>query len=264
MATKEAMKYKDKGNKEFQKGNMVKAIEYYTYATEMDPNNPIFYTNRSTAYFKMKKYDKSLRDANKAIKKDATWDKGYYRAGMALMMLDRNKEALPRLKDALKIAKSDSKQRQNYQNAILKCKQAFMKGMSQAEILKTEANELFQKGKYDDAIQKYSRAINRAGTSDKELLVKADCYANRAACNRQLYEPVKVVSDCTEALKLNKHHVKALIRRGQGYESLEKYEKALADFQQATYLSPGASVAVMGASRIRSSLRNMEKQKGKK
>jgi tetratricopeptide (TPR) repeat protein len=39
-------------------GDHAKAIEMYTYATEMDPNNPIFYTNRSNAYFMMKNWDK--------------------------------------------------------------------------------------------------------------------------------------------------------------------------------------------------------------
>lgn len=46
----EAEKYKDKGNAEFKAGNHGKAIEYYTYATEMDPKNYIYFTNRLVAF----------------------------------------------------------------------------------------------------------------------------------------------------------------------------------------------------------------------
>lgn len=264
MATNQALKWKQKGNVEFKKGNMSKAIEFYTYATELDPNNPIFFTNRSTAYYKMKKYDKSLRDAKKAISKDAKWVKGYYRAGMALMKLDRHKEALTQLEHCLQIAKSDSPNRNNYEAALATCKQAFMKGMSKAEILKTEANELFKVGDQVNAIKKYTTAIGLAGDSEKEKLIKADIYANRAACYRQLYDHDKVVSDCTDCLKLNPRHVKAFIRRAQGYESLEKYEEALADFQAAAYINGNASVAIAGAARIRASLRRFKEKEAKK
>ncbi len=62
-----------KGNDEFKKGNHAKAIEYYTYATELDPKNHIFFSNRATAYFSMQDYAKSLRDSEKAVALDNTW-----------------------------------------------------------------------------------------------------------------------------------------------------------------------------------------------
>lgn len=255
MATKQATKYKEQGNKAFKAGNHAKAIEYYTYATELDPKNPIFFTNRSTAYFKMEKYDKSLRDANKAIKCDPKWAKGYYRKGVVLMAMDQHKEALPQLEKAAKL-KPDN---MSFSNAVAQCKAHHMKGMSPAEIVKMEANELFKCGKIDEAIVKYTQALAACRNNDKDKLVKADIYANRAACHRQLYMSKKVVHDCTEALKLNPNHVKALIRRGQAQESLEKFKEALEDFQRANYLAPGTPVAVQGASRIRSALKRERK-----
>jgi len=67
--------YKEKGNEEFKKGNYEKAIEFYTYATEMDPKNHIYMTNRSLCYASMQKWDKSLRDADKAVFLKADWEK---------------------------------------------------------------------------------------------------------------------------------------------------------------------------------------------
>jgi len=255
MATKQAQKYKEEGNKAFKAGDHGKAIEYYTYATELDPKNPIFFTNRSTAYFKMKKWDKSLRDANKAIVCDSKWAKGYYRKGMVLMEMEKHKEALEALEKAAKL-KPDNV---SFSNAVAQCKAYFMKGMSPAEILKLDANELFKSGKIDEAVKKYTAGLRACKDTPKDRLVKADIYANRAACHRQLYSSKEVVEDCTEALKLNHNHVKAFIRRAQALESLEKFKEALSDFQQAAYLAPGTTVAVQGASRIRAALKREQK-----
>jgi len=256
MATKQALKYKEQGNEHFKKGNHAKAIEFYTYATECDPKNPIFFTNRSTAYFKMKNYEKSLRDASKAIKLDKTWAKGYYRKGVVLMEMDKHEEALKDLEMAVKLTKSENS---TFVQAAATCKAKLFKSMSAAEVIKSEANAMFKQGQIEEAVKKYTQGIHACQDNPKDNLVKADLYANRAACHRQLYASKKVVSDCTEALKYNPNHVKALIRRAQANESLEKFKEALQDFQQATYLAPGTPVAVQGASRIRAALKRENK-----
>jgi tetratricopeptide (TPR) repeat protein len=250
MATKQAEAYKQKGNEAFKAGDHAKAIEFYTYATEMDPNNPIFYTNRSFAYFKMGKFDKSLRDAEKSIKKDSNWAKGHYRAGMALMELERYKDAEASFKNAYNI---DPKP--DFKSAAQKAKAAMMEGMSVAEIIKSEANEHFKAGNIDEAIKGYTEALKN--TVEGEENMRADILANRAACNRQLYMPDKVIEDCTEALSLNPNHFKALVRRGQAYESMEKYKKALADFNAANRLYPNEKIAYEGAGRIRTAMKKL-------
>jgi len=260
MATKQATKYKEQGNAAFKAGNHAKAIEYYTYATELDPKNPVFFTNRSTAYFKMKKFDKSLRDANKAIKVDSKWAKGYYRKGLVLLEEKKLKEAITELETASKMKPKN----QTFSATLAKAKAALHSTMSAAEYQKSQANTMYKTGKIDDAIKAYTTAISLCQDTPKENLLKADIYANRALCYRQLYDSKAVVSDATSALKLNPNHVKAMIRRGQAYESLEKFDLALNDFQQATYLAPGTSVAVQGAARIRASKSREAKAKDKK
>jgi len=118
MATTEAMKYKDLGNEEFKKGNMGKAIEYYTYATEMDPNNPIFFTNRAAAYAHMGKWDKSLRDADKSVKLNPSWEKGFWRKGNAHMELGQFQEAQAAFKQALDLDPNN----QTYKDLLAKAK----------------------------------------------------------------------------------------------------------------------------------------------
>jgi len=251
MATKQAIKWKEKGNAEFKKGNHGTAIEYYTYATELDPKNPIFYTNRSTAYFKMKKMKKSFRDANKAIQLDKNWAKGYYRRGMCYLDQEEFKLALKDFQDALRLNPEYS----TYQDIVKQTKRNLMKGMSDGEITKVEANDLFKAGKIPEAIKKYTTAISQCDSNcAKDKLVKADCYANRAACHRQLYASQDVVRDCTKAIKFNPRHCKAFIRRAQAFESLEKYKDALEDFESANKIA-STPVAIQGAGRVRAALK---------
>lgn len=243
--------YKNKGNDEFKKGNYEKAIEFYTYATEMDPKNHIYYTNRSTCYAQMKKWDKSLRDAEKSLSIKSDWEKGHYRKGIALFEMGKFKEAM----DALKSAVDINPQNKPAEEKLMEAKKEMMKGMSDAAIVKMEGNEFFQKGNIQEAIKKYSAAIAKCGSDEKSLEEKADIYSNRAACYVQLYEPVKVRADCDEALKINPDHAKALLRRGQALEGLEKFKDALADFEHVLRMHPDHKMAMDGASRIRSALK---------
>jgi len=253
MATKQALDWKDKGNTAFKAGDHAKAIEYYTYATELDPNNPVFYTNRSNAYYLMKNYDKSERDARKAIKADSSWAKGQYRLGMALMAKDNAKEALDAFTKACQLSPNVA----SFEQAKTKAKASMMKGMSEANIIKQEANEMFKNGQIEQALEKYGRAISSCKNNDKDKQIKCDCLANRAACYRQLYRPEECVADCTAVLEIDENHQKALIRRAQAYESMEKYKKALEDFTKCMRLNSNAKIAFDGANRLRAAMKKL-------
>lgn len=253
MATKEAEKYKEKGNTAFKAGDHVKAIEMYTYATELDPKNPIFFTNRSNAYYLMKNFEKSARDASKAIKNDASWAKGHYRLGMALWAM----KDLAGAEDAFKKACSMNPKNASFKGALDKLKAEKMKGMSEAEILKGEGNDLFKVGQIEPAEAIYSKAIAACKATEKDTQVKLACLANRAACYRQLYLPEKCIEDCSVALDIDPNHVKCLIRRAQAYESMEKYKKALADFTKVCTVDTNAKMAFEGRTRIQTSMRKL-------
>jgi len=82
------------GNKLFQRGQTEKSIELYSeaYAEVMDDH--LLTSNRSHAWYKLGKFETALDDANKTIRIQPYWGKGYFRKGMALRALGRNSEAL--------------------------------------------------------------------------------------------------------------------------------------------------------------------------
>jgi len=244
--------YKEKGNAEFKQGNYEKAIEFYTYATEMDPKNHVYFTNRSMCYAAMKKWDKSLRDADKSISLNKSWEKGHYRRGAALQNLGQAKEAM----EAYEVCMKQNPNNEDFRKAYEASRRELFKGLSDAEILKMEGNELVKAGKISEAAQKYTSALTKCdGNDEKTANVRADIYANRAFCYVQLYEPTKVREDCDAALKINPNHVKALLRRGQSLEALEKYKAALEDFEKVLRIEPNCQMAVSAAVRLRNALR---------
>lgn len=248
----QAEKQKNLGNDEFKAGNFAKAIEYYTYATELDPKNPVYFTNRSMCYFKMQEWAKSLRDAEKSISLNSNWVKGFYRAGMAQIELGQLKEAFANLEKASELEPGTAA----YQQAAEDCKTKLYATMTKAEIIKMDGNKFFKAGEIDKAIEKYTEALKHCQASDeKSVATRADLFSNRAMCQQQRWSYSEVVEDCTACLELVPNHVKALVRRAQAYEALEKYKGSLADFERATFLSPALDVAIKGSMRVRNILK---------
>ena len=61
------LKIKEQGKSEFKIGHYITAIDYYTRAMELNPNEPTLYSNRATCYKLLGKYRESLNDYKKAI-----------------------------------------------------------------------------------------------------------------------------------------------------------------------------------------------------
>jgi len=254
-------KYKDKGNEEFNKGNYENAIENYTYATECDPKNAIFYNNRANCYHKMCKYDKALRDATKAVELNSGYEKAWFRKAAAEVELKQWTEAAESFNHLLSL-KPDEKA---YKDGL----KDVQKHIPKAENCKLNGNAAFKKGKIDEAVKFYTEGITSLSEddlTDEQKVLKADLYANRGACYIQLYEPTKVRSDCNAALTIVPGHTKALLRRAQALEALEKYKDALTDFETVLKQYPENDLAVKGQSRIRNAIKRNEaaekKEKG--
>ncbi|KAJ3186541.1 TOM (translocase of outer membrane) complex component [Gaertneriomyces sp. JEL0708] len=118
---------------------------------------------------------------------------------------------------------------------------------------KTLGNKFYGEKKFKEAIDLYSQAI--------ALKPTAVFYANRAACYASLDDHDKVIEDATEALKLDSQYVKALNRRAQAYERLEKFAESLNDYTVVCVLGEFKNDSVLAATdRV---LKSMAQQKAK-
>lgn len=69
------------GNSKMTAKDYPAAIEAYTKAIDLDPTNPVFYSNRAAAYSSSGDHDKAVMDAEKAIEVDPKFVKAYHRLG---------------------------------------------------------------------------------------------------------------------------------------------------------------------------------------
>ncbi|RVE56326.1 hypothetical protein OJAV_G00220060 [Oryzias javanicus] len=97
---------------------------------------------------------------------------------------------------------------------------------------KEKGNAFFKEGKYDDAIECYTRGMN-ADPSNPVLPT------NRASAFFRLKKFAVAESDCNLAIALDGRYVKAFCRRGAARLALKKHDAALEDYQTALKLDPG-------------------------
>ena len=88
--------------------------------------------------------------------------------------------------------------------------------------LKAAGNKAYGSKDYNNAINLYSQA----------LLCKKDpvFYSNRAACWNAMSNWDKVIEDTTAAINLDNEYVKALNRRANAYEQVDRNSEALLDY----------------------------------
>ncbi|KAL7692885.1 putative DnaJ domain, tetratricopeptide-like helical domain superfamily [Plasmopara halstedii] len=86
----QAESFKTEGNKLLALKKYADAVEMYTRAIELDPDNAVYYSNRSAAYLAMgDARGKALKDAERCIDLKPDWWKGYSRKGAAEHALQR-------------------------------------------------------------------------------------------------------------------------------------------------------------------------------
>jgi len=103
-------------------------------------------------------------------------------------------------------------------------------GLKGSALFKEKGDELYKAANFEGAIEQYTKcveALKKEGKTDSELAMKA--YSNRAACYKQISNFDGVISDCTAVLEVEPDNVKALIRRAQAFEGVERYRFALQD-----------------------------------
>ena len=72
------------GNTAIKQNNYDGAVDNYSLAISEDPTNGVYYSNRSYAYWCLKKYELALADAEKCCELKPDWARGFERKGSAL------------------------------------------------------------------------------------------------------------------------------------------------------------------------------------
>ncbi|NWU29255.1 RPAP3 protein, partial [Dyaphorophyia castanea] len=273
-----ALAEKEKGNNYFKQGNFDEAIKCYTRGMHSDPYNPVLPTNRASAFYRMKKFSVAESDCNLALALDKNYIKAYVRRGAArfalknlqgakedyekVLELDANnfeaKNELKKIDQALS-SKENSEQKE-FEDAVRTGLTDEEKQRIEDQQLKQKAiaekdlgNGYFKEGKYEAAIECYTRGIAADGTN-------ALLPANRAMAYLKIEKYKEAEDDCTQALLLDASYSKAFARRGAARVALGKLKEAIQDFEAVLKLEPGNKQAINELTKIRNELSEKEQQ----
>lgn len=104
-----------------------------------------------------------------------------------------------------------------------------------ANKFKEEGNEAFKKGNWVVAIDLYTKAVNNAENDSRDLSIYLK---NRSAAYLKLNKFEEALEDCNKSLTIVPTDPKALFRRCQALESLERFEEAYRDAREVIYEDP--------------------------
>ncbi|NWV50216.1 RPAP3 protein, partial [Daphoenositta chrysoptera] len=273
-----ALAEKEKGNNYFKQGNFDEAIKCYTRGMHSDPYNPVLPTNRASAFYRMKKFSVAESDCNLALALDKNYIKAYARRGAArfalknlqgakedyekVLELDANnfeaKNELKKIDQAL--SSKESSEQKEFKGGVRTGLTDEEKQRIEDQQLKQKAiaekdlgNGYFKEGKYEAAIECYTRGIAADGTN-------ALLPANRAMAYLKIEKYKEAEDDCTQALLLDASYSKAFARRGAARVALGKLKEAIQDFEAVLKLEPGNKQAMNELTKIRNELSEKEQQ----
>ncbi|XP_051957547.1 small glutamine-rich tetratricopeptide repeat-containing protein alpha-like [Xyrauchen texanus] len=113
----EAEHLKTDGNDQMKVENFSAAVEFYSKAIQLNPQNAVYYCNRAAAYSKLGNYAGAVQDCEHAIGIDPNYSKAYGRMGLALASLNKYTEAVSYYNKALELDPDNDTYKANLQIA---------------------------------------------------------------------------------------------------------------------------------------------------
>lgn len=101
-ANPEAEAFKNEGNAAMKKQDYKSAIDSYTKAINLVPNNAVYLSNRAAAYSGANQHLQASSDAELAVATDPKYIKGWSRLGVARLALDDPKGSVEAYEEGIK------------------------------------------------------------------------------------------------------------------------------------------------------------------
>lgn len=126
--------------------------------------------------------------------------------------------------------------------------------------LKNEGNILHGLGKFQEAIQKYEKALSNLGlhTSAEAASLRQQCTLNLMSCFLKTHDFLSAISLGNQVLAEDKDNVKALYRRGMANRGVSNLKAAVEDLGRAHELSPNDETLAASLEEAKKDLKERE------
>ena len=200
---------KEQGNNFIQLQKFAEAIKCFTAALEIDPYNPVLYSNRSAAYSCLKEWRLALSDSDQAIRCKPDWGKAYSRKGVAAFQLEKYEQAI----FAYEQAKLFEPKVPSHEENLRLAKSALL-----AAQYHTLGEEKFLKDDFQLAIDWWNKAI--------ELHATALYFSHRSKAHHSLTNYDSALSDAENAILLRPDWDKGYRRKAEALLAKNMKEEA--------------------------------------
>ena len=119
-SAEEAEQYKAQGNSAMIAKSFAEAIDWYTKALQISPNNKVYLSNRAAAYSQSDQHAMAAQDALKAVEIDSKYSKAWSRLGHARYALGDAKGAMEAYDNGRKIDPDNQLLQRGYTTAKTK------------------------------------------------------------------------------------------------------------------------------------------------
>ena len=237
----------------FQQGNVLMmigqvnmAIERYSHAIGLNPNNASTYNNRGAAYSDKNEIDRAIDDYTQAIELDTDYADAYYNRGNAChnkreydrAIVDYNRaiELKPNYAEAYYNRGVTYSEKSDFDSAIVDYNRAIELKPNYAEAYYSHGVAYHNKGDFDRAIVDYNKAIALNPNY-------AEAYSNRGVAYINKGDVDRAIVDYTEAIALNPNYAEAYYNRGVAWLRQKEWEKARVDL--TTTRNMGTNIIVL-------------------
>ena len=201
------------------------AINNYSKAIELDPNNEKALINRGLLYQSLREYELAVEDFTRVIEINPSNPLAY-----------TNRSVVYFIQEKYKLAQSDSERAMKLQHSATKPDSSKSIVPQSSEEYYNRAFEYHQKQEYDLALADYNQAIELNPDREK-------AYVNRGLVYYNLGKDEEAISDYNRAIEINPNNPNSYQNRGVVYFKREEYELAEADWSKVIELNPNDALA---------------------
>lgn len=225
-------------------GDINSAIDYYNHAIKTDPENSQPYFDLAELYFKKQEYELAIKKYVAVIKINPEFIQAYINLGQAYAMVNNLEKATLAYNKVLEIEPDNSTAKSNL--ALITFKEG-KKDLAFSQLMKLaegESNEnalvhkylgimLLEKGKIDDAIERFMKSIDINPTD-------ADTFVNLGVCFHKMNNLKRAVKDYRKAVELDPRNLVALKNLALLYYDSEQIREAVEIYEMVMKLEPNS------------------------
>ena len=253
----DALAYNNRGLVRSELGDKPGAIDDFNQAIKINPNYALAYNNRGNVRDDLGDKPGAIDDYTQAIKFNPNYARAYYNRGIVRNELGDKPGAIDDYNQAIKFNPNDAQAYGNRGNvrSELGDKQGAIDDFNQA----IKINPNYARAYYNRGIVRNELGDKPGAIDDYNQAIKfnpndAQAYGNRGNVRSELGDKQGAIDDFNQAIKINPNYARAYYNRGIVRNELGDKPGAIDDYNQAIKFNPNDAQAYGNRGNVRSEL----------